>query len=154
MLRYTEFGISHMEVPGEDNLCIYISGCQNQCKNCHYPELKSPDEGELLADYFTDIIDLYDRLSSCVCFLGEGDLSEQSKEELIFYAKYIKSRGKKCCLYSGRDVEVEEWMKVFDFVKTGSYKEEFGPLHKKTTNQRFYRITDIGLEDITKEFWE
>lgn len=31
MRKYIEFGVSHMEVPGESCLCIYISGCDNNC---------------------------------------------------------------------------------------------------------------------------
>lgn len=154
MLRYTEFGISHLEVPGESNLCIYISGCPNKCKNCHYPELQSADYGELLSEYFMDIIALYKSLATCVCFMGEGDSSKQSKEELLKYAKFAKEMGLKVCLYSGRDVGVEEWMYVFDYVKTGSYKEELGAIDKRSTNQRLYRVVNKTIEDITEVFWE
>ena len=154
MLRYTEFGMSHREVPGESNLCIYISGCQNNCKNCHYPELKSPYEGEILSVYFEAIIGLYEPLSTCVCFMGEGDLTEQSRNELVTYARYIKSKGLKSCLYSGRDVYIEDWMYIFDYVKTGRYIEEAGSLYEKTTNQRLYHLVDKKIIDITDRFWK
>ena len=154
MLRYTEFGISHSEVPGESNLCIYISGCCNKCNNCHYPELQSTDYGEILSDYFMDIIDLYRPLATCVCFMGEGDLSKRSKEELLHYAKLIKDMGLKVCLYSGRDFGVEEWMYAFDYIKTGSYKEELGALDKRSTNQRLYHVVNNTVEDITELFWK
>lgn len=59
MLHYVEFGISHMEVPDEAALCIYISGCPNKCDNCHYQELQQVDAGEKLVTYFDHMIDLY-----------------------------------------------------------------------------------------------
>ena len=31
--------------------------------------------------------------------------------------------GKRVCLYSGRDVEPENWMNVFDYIKVGSYQQ-------------------------------
>ena len=152
MLRYMEFGLSNIEVPDETSLCIYISGCLNKCRNCHYPELQSADEGELLSKYFKDIIMLYESMFTCVCFLGEGDISAESRNELLKYTEYIRNKGLKSCLYSGRDTDVEAWMKAFDYVKTGSYKEEYGSLYKRTTNQRFYAILNDDIIDITAKF--
>ena len=57
--------------------------------------------------------------------------------------------------YSGRqelskDIELSN----FDFIKLGPYKEEFGPLNSKTTNQRFYKVNGKELIDITSRFWK
>lgn len=62
MLHYVEFGLSHMEVPGETALCIYISGCTNRCVNCHYTDLQQVSFGEMLAIYFEKMLDLYHRI--------------------------------------------------------------------------------------------
>ena len=86
-----------------------------------------------------NIIELYYSQVTCVCFLGEGGCSQESKNELLDYVKYITVRGLKVYLYSGRDVSIEEWMDCFDYVKLGSNKEEQGDLHSKTTNQRFFK---------------
>ena len=40
-------------------------------------------------------------------------------------------------------------MSLFDYVKVGPYKKEFGPLNERTTNQRLY----YHREDITSRFW-
>lgn len=155
MLHYVEFGLSHMEVPMETALCIYISGCQNRCVNCHYPELQNANEGEILSDYFEQILDLYHEYTTCVCFMGEGDCSADSRMELLQYIRDVHSRGYKACLYSGRDTVIEDWMKPFDYVKLGSYKEEFGPLTNRTTNQKMWeRLLDGSYTDITKLFWQ
>ena len=156
MLRYTEFGLSHLEVPGERALCIYLSGCANRCENCHCPELQLPDNGILLRPNIRNIVDLYRSQASCVCFLGEGSNSDQDRAELVYCAKYARSTGLKTCLYSGRDTEIEAWMDVFDYIKLGSYREEFGPLSLPMTNQRMYQradVGDVGYIDITAQFW-
>ena len=153
MLHYTEFCLSPYEVPGEQSICIYISGCPNRCKNCHYPELQMNDYGELLCTNFSDILELYSCQATCVCFLGEGKGSQKEKNELITYAEYVHDIGLKACLYSGRDVSIEAWMHVFDYVKSGSYHEELGALDSPTTNQRFYRKNTNGnYENITDIF--
>ena len=155
MLHYVEFGLSHMEVPKENTLCIYISGCQNRCVNCHYPELQNANEGEVLSDCFEQILDLYHEYTTCVCFMGEGDFSADSRTELFQYIREVHSRGYKACLYSGRDTVIEDWMKSFDYVKLGSYKEEYGPLTNKATNQKMWkRLLDGSYTDITELFWE
>lgn len=155
MLHYVEFGISHMEVPYDSALCIYISGCQNRCRECHYPELKNADEGEVLSDYFEQMLDLYHEYTTCVCFMGEGECSTDSRMELLQYVQEAHNRGYKVCLYSGRDTVIEDWMKSFDYVKTGSYIERFGPLTSKTTNQKMWcKLPDGSFTDITELFWE
>lgn len=153
MLRYTEFCLSPYEVPKEQSICIYISGCTNKCRNCHYPELQSSDNGELLYPHFADIVELYFNQASCICFLGEGKELPQEKKEFNSYAKYAHTKGLKTCLYSGRDTVIETWMHIFDYIKLGSYHEEFGALDSLTTNQRMYRKNSNNYyEDITYLF--
>lgn len=154
MLHYLEFGISHMEVPGETTLCIYISGCSNRCPKCHYVQLQDADVGEVLSEYFDLILNMYHMYTTCVCFMGEGDCSAESIGELRQYVLRSHARGYKCCLYSGRDTEIEEWMKVFDYLKIGSYNDAYGPLTSKSTNQKMYmRRSDNTFIDITYRFW-
>ena len=71
MLYYLDAGLSHDEIPFETSLCIYISGCINDCKDCHYPELKLYEYGDRLRDSFYQLVDLYSEQISCVCFMGE-----------------------------------------------------------------------------------
>ena len=85
--------------------------------------------------------------------MGEGQ--ERDRHQLIEANKYIKKRGLKTCLYSGRDVTIEEWMKVFNYIKIGSFQKDKGPLYSKKTNQRLYKLAgdDDKAEDITYLFW-
>ena len=153
MLKYTEVALSHREVPGEVSICIYISGCLNRCTDCHYPELQQADYGDPLSFYYSDIIDLYLRQATCVCFLGEGSCSAEDVDALQRYAAYARDKGLKTCLYSGRDVDIEPWMYCFDYVKLGSYQPTLGPLDSPTTNQRMFRKGTNAFRDITNLFW-
>ena len=153
MLRYIDFGLSHMEVPGEASTCIYIAGCPNRCPDCHYPELQSRDSGEPLRENIEIILAFYGSIASCVCFLGEGEAGEAERNELVDYAEKAHGLGLKCCLYSGRDTVIEDWMHMFDYVKLGSYRKECGPINLSATNQRMYKKTSTGFVDITRKFW-
>ena len=51
MLLYASAGISELEIPGKRSLVIYISNCQNSCKNCHTSFLQK-SYGDLLNDFF------------------------------------------------------------------------------------------------------
>lgn len=153
MLYYTEAGLSHLEVPDETALCIYISGCSNRCANCHYPQLQLPDYGDMLKAHFSKLVDLYSRAATCVVFLGEGRGTSEDREELLGYCGLAHTRGMKTCLYSGRDTQIEDWMQNFDYIKLGSYDPKYGPLNVPTTNQRMFKKTKKGYVDITNFFW-
>ena len=65
--------------------------------------------------------------------------------------------------YSGQEAinkAVLESISNFDYIKVGSYIEEFGPLNKQTTNQTMYKVLYDKegeykmLEDITYKFWK
>lgn len=153
MLYYTEVGISNFEVPNENALCIYISGCQNNCTECHYSELQQLNYGDTLAENYTKIIDLYIKYVTCICFMGEGQNRHIERKELIFYSSYAHMKGLKTCLYSGRETAIEKWMEIFDYIKIGSYKNKLGSLNNPLTNQRMYKKLGQLYIDITKEFW-
>ena len=76
-IYYTEVDLSPYEVPNEQSLCIYISGCQQVCQNCHYPDLRKANYGEPLIDFFEKLLELYFYQATCVCFLGEGENTPQ-----------------------------------------------------------------------------
>lgn len=153
MLKYTEIALSHLEVPNETALCIYLSGCLHRCEHCHYPELQLPDYGDDLSAHYAEIIDLYLSQATCVCFLGEGKCGSEEKDEFGNFVSCAQAKGLKTCLYSGRDVEIEPWMQVFDYLKLGSYQPSRGPLSCLSTNQRMFRKNGDAFLDITSLFW-
>ena len=66
------------------------------------------------------------------------------------------SKGLKVCVYSGAD-DMEIFSNficdsVIDYLKIGSYKQEFGGLNSVNTNQRMYKIVDSQISDITEQF--
>lgn len=154
MLYFVDACVSYDEIPNKQSLCIYISGCLHNCKDCHYPELKEKDYGDILAESFYQLVDLYSKLVECVCFMGEGACGTEEKREFLEYTEYIHSKNLDAALYSGRDLEKnEEWMDSFDYVKLGSYQPEKGSIIEKTTNQRLYKKENDKYIDITEIFW-
>lgn len=152
MLKYVDTKVVFAEVPDEITLAINISNCPCQCKGCHSSYL-AQDIGEPLdLQHLTNLIDSNKGIT-CVCIMG-GDANPSEVDDI---AQDIKEYYPelKVGWYSGRqelskDIELSN----FDFIKLGPYKEEFGPLNSKTTNQRFYKVNGKELIDITSRFWK
>ena len=87
----------------------------------------------------------------CFLFMGEG----KDHSRLMELVRYIKENYTiKVAIYSGRDKVETEYYGLFDYVKVGGYKEEYGPLNKETTNQKLFKVKDGKLyENITYKFW-
>lgn len=154
MLKYVNHDIVFQEYPDEVTLAINLSLCPNFCPGCHSPQL-SGDIGEVLTEErLCALLDEYLDEITCVGLMG-GDNDTLEVERLC---KLVKTRYHgmiKTGWYSGRD-ELPEGihLEAFDYIKTGSYREEYGPLKSPTTNQRLYRVNDHKLEDITSRFWK
>ena len=137
-LKYVGYSIVMQEVPNEISLAINISGCPYRCKGCHSQYLWEYI-GSYLADDIDELLNKYDGLISCVCFMG-GD---QNEEDLIFCLDKIKDKSLKTCLYTGNDSInnlSNQLLKRLDYLKIGRYIEELGGLNCKTTNQKMYNL--------------
>lgn len=152
MLKYVDTKVVFQEVPDEITLAINISNCPCHCEGCHSPYL-AEDIGEPLdLQHLTNLIDSNKGIT-CVCIMG-GDANPSEVDDI---AQDIKEYYPelKVGWYSGRQ-ELSEDIELgnFDVIKLGPYKEEFGPLNSRTTNQRFYKVNDGELVDITNKFWK
>ena len=150
MLKYVDTLVSFSEVPDEITLCINITGCKIGCKNCHSPYL-AEDIGNILnLQALTSLIDSNSGIT-CVCIMG-GDANPSEVDDIAqdikeYYPKL------KVAWYSGKqELSKDINLEFFDFIKLGPYIEELGPLNSKTTNQRFYKIENNKLIDITYKF--
>lgn len=164
MIKYIEEDtlVAFREVPNEVSLCINISNCQNHCPGCHSSYLLKNIGRELDFKAIDELIEKNDGIT-CFCFMGEGNDPETLKNDIL----YIKENYKdiKVALYSGREEVNEDWLwNNLNYLKIGPYNEEFGPLDKKTTNQRMYeygyfQVIQVngkdrnGWKDITYKFW-
>ena len=151
MLKYLNTQVTFAEVPDEITLCINITGCKNGCKNCHSSYLAQDIGTELT---FNEVRKLINKNSgiSCIAFMG-GD-SEPKRIDAL--ASFVTNHYQlKVAWYSGRQ-ELSNHIDLynFDYIKLGPYKEEFGPLNSRTTNQRFYKVSDGELINITSKFWK
>lgn len=150
-MKYTETQIVFKEVPDEVTLAVNISNCPCHCEECHSSYL-AEDIGEELD--WTNLNKLITKNTgiTCVSFMG-GD---SDPAMVNMRARQIKDTYPdiKTAWYSGRQelsdkIELEH----FDFVKLGPYIPSKGGLASKTTNQRFYRIEDKQMIDVTHLFW-
>ena len=151
MLKYVDTKVTFSEVPDEISLCINISNCPCHCKNCHSSYLAQDIGTELT---FNEVRKLIKKNSgiSCIAFMG-GD-SEPKRIDAL--ASFVTNHYQlKVAWYSGRQ-ELSNHIDLynFDYIKLGPYKEEFGPLNSRTTNQRFYKVSDGELINITSKFWK
>jgi anaerobic ribonucleoside-triphosphate reductase activating protein len=152
MLKYVDTKVVFAEIPDEITLAINISGCPCNCKGCHSSYL-AEDIGEPLdLQHLTNLIDSNKGIT-CVCIMG-GDANPSEVDDI---AQDIKEYYPelKVGWYSGRqELSKDIDLCNFDAIKLGPYKEEFGPLNSKTTNQRFYKVSDGELIDITSRFYD
>lgn len=154
MLKYADVKVVFREVPDEIALAINITNCPCHCKGCHSDYLAN-DFGEPLDAVSLDkLIESHPGIS-CVSFMG-GDAEPDAVFSLA--SRVRETRGLKTCWYSGRPLPEDlSVLSCLDFVKTGPFIPECGPLDSPTTNQRFHRIVQdagksIFLEDITYMF--
>ena len=160
MLKYVDSEVTFSEIPDEITLCINISNCPCHCKGCHSSYLAEDIGEELNIDSLHELIS-NNKGITCISLMG-GD----SNPKEVFLAKVIKLNKSelKVAWYSGRqELSKDIDLGNVDYIKLGPYIEELGPLNRKTTNQRMYRIVldhyDDGtsgyeLEDITHKFWK
>lgn len=152
MLKYVDAKVVFAEVPDEVTLAINISNCPCHCKGCHSPYLAEDIGNVLNLQALTSLIDSNSGIT-CVCIMG-GDANPNKVDDIAqdikeYYPKL------KVAWYSGKqELSKDINLEFFDFIKLGSYKEEFGPLNSKNTNQRFYKVNGKELIDITNKFWK
>ena len=150
MLKYLNTQVTFSEVPDEITLCINITGCKIGCKNCHSSYL-AENIGEELNSFSLKELISNNKGITCISFMG-GDSSPSKIDAL---AQWVKINYPiKTAWYSGRqELSKDINLNNFNFIKLGPYIEDLGPLNSKTTNQRFYRIEENKLVDITNLFW-
>ena len=158
-MKVASVDIVFQEIPGEVTLALNLSNCPCHCPGCHSPHL-AEDIGEPLDEALLDsLIAQYAGLITCVAFMG-GDANPAEVARLAAHVKGLKT-----AWYSGRQYTPENLNTLinpntpstpipFTFIKFGPYVESLGGLKSPTTNQRLYKKTDTGWEDITHLFWK
>ena len=150
-MKWTTAQVVFREFPDEVTLAINLSRCPNRCRGCHSPQLRE-DIGEYL-DMITidNLIEDHPQIT-CIGFMG-GDANP---EEIAFFAKMIKEDYPhlKVGWYSGRYLLPDDMIvDNLDYVKTGPYIPEKGPLSNPNTNQRMWKRNGRSWDDITYRFW-
>jgi len=138
MLKFSSYDIVMQEIPNEVSLVFSIVGCKLACKGCHSSYLWDENSGEELTDkVFTDLLNKYNGLISCVLFMGG-----EWEENLISKLKIAKSLGLKTALYTGlpRKKVNTKIIEQLNFLKTGRWVEKLGGLSSETTNQKLINL--------------
>lgn len=151
MLKYLNTQVTFSEVPDEITLCINITGCKIGCKNCHSSYLAEDIGEELNIDSLHELIS-NNKGITCVSFMG-GDSNPKEVDYLASIVKEYYSL--KTAWYSGRQElskDIRLWN--FSYIKLGPYMEDKGALDNVNTNQRFYKVVNDELIDITSVFWK
>lgn len=155
-LKFLNTSIGFREVPDEISLLINITNCPCRCAGCHSPELWE-DAGKLLdLESLQSLLLSYAyRLKSpvtCITFLGDGG----NMEDLGKLVEYCHKKGFLTCIYTGNTGVYEAVVhsrQTLDYIKVGRYMKEMGPLDSPSTNQRFYKIHYLQLQDGTDNGW-
>ena len=143
MLKYVNTDIVFQEIPDEVTLAVNISNCPCRCPGCHSTYLWQDIGQPLTGDVMDRFMQKYGDGITCVV----ASLSRYMHE---------KYPGIKLGWYSGRtETKRHTAASLFDYVKSGPYKEALGGLKSKTTNQRLYKRDGDGqFVDITSRFWK
>jgi anaerobic ribonucleoside-triphosphate reductase activating protein len=157
MLKYTDTEIVFREIPDEITLAINISGCPIHCPDCHSKELWKDIGKDLTQRALERMIRESDGIT-CVAFMG-GDAEP---DIILLLASVIKREfpDLKVAWYSGRDqiAAGPEHYLCLDYIKTGPFIKERGPLDNPNTNQHLYKkVYEDGnthFVDITYKFWK
>lgn len=152
MLKYVDTAVVFQEIPDETTLAVNLSRCPCHCPGCHSRHLWD-DIGEPLTE---EVIDgwmaTYGGEITCLCLMG-GDAEPAAVDGLAAYVRRRYPRYR-VAWYTGRTrISREIDRSHFDYIKVGPYIAHLGPLKSRTTNQRLYRLTAEGTEDITARFW-
>ena len=152
MIKYVpeDTSVVFLEIPDEICCAINIANCPHRCDGCHSQYLRKDIGDELNKDVIDRLLNKHNGIT-CILFMG-GDADKDCLSKL---ADYVRSNNIKSAWYSGEDtLDLDYYKQHYDYIKVGSYKREFGPLDKRTTNQRLYMITDNHIDDITYKFWK
>lgn len=148
MLKYTTAQVTFREIPDEVTLCINISGCPIRCPDCHSKELWEDIGEDLTRSTLLRLIE-ENKGITCVCFMG-GDNDVNYLLELAYLIKNTYNDNIKIAWYSGRN----KIYNIFDYVKIGPYKKEYGSLDNIKTNQRLFKSNFADINNDKYWYWE
>lgn len=114
----TQYNINHFAFE------IYLSGCNNDCKNCHNPTYKCFSYGEVINyDKLKTRINKFDDIIKNIWVLG-GEPFDQNESELIDFFSFISNTNKRIWVFT-KYYKIKPIFKPFiNYLKVGEYNEE------------------------------
>ncbi len=151
MLKFYNYDIVFQEVPDEVTLALNITGCPNHCPGCHSMHLWKDEGIDMTEETLRKVISPYLKSVTCVGLMG-GD---QDPDEIQHLAHWLRQTFStlKIAWYSGKETLPDGFdIHCVDYIKLGPWIASRGTLKDPNTNQRLYRVTKNGMEDITARF--
>jgi len=113
------------------------------------------NKGEVLDENrLTGLLDKYGNAVTCICFMG-GDSFPEEVEHLASFLRKKTNCRIKTGWYSGKPKLPSNCsLQYFNYIKLGPYIESLGGLNSASTNQRFYRIENKEMVDMTSCFYK
>ena len=138
MLRYWDVDITFQELPDNVSLIFSMSGCKNNCEDCHWEGLnkRTYDFPQLNYSVIEKQLNRYHGYVTNILFMGGEWDSECLKDIMDPIRKHFPELA--ISLYSGKTFKelkniicFEDW----DYIKAGPYLKERGDLKDPNTNQ-------------------
>ena len=132
---------SFIDYPDKTAMIVFMAGCLHNCKGCQNPELQDPNHGVNTST--EELIQTFQKMSLCDCVVFSGGDPLYQTPALLEACEAFS----KICeigVYTGHKLEdvPQELFSQINFLKTGPWIEEMGPLSSPTTNQKCWDIID------------
>ena len=84
-----------------------------------------------------------------------GDSEPNEVERLAIFVRKSTNNKVKTAWYSGKqNFPPSCSLHNFNYIKLGAYMEELGGLDSPKTNQRFYKVINGKMIDMTEKWWK
>lgn len=143
MIKFLNTDIVFREIPSEVSLAFNITNCTHKCIGCHSPDLRKDIGTELNDSVLIRHIKINNGIT-CVLFLGGlyKDIISLVKKVSNIFPEI------KWAWYTG-DNYIDMTDLSLDYIKTGEYIEDLGPINIKGSNQKLYKKIDHEYVDVT-----
>lgn len=140
---------------------IYVSGCTNQCEDCHNPESWNFNQGEALNNELIAKIKeeiLSNPMLTGITISGGDPMHPKNAEGLLYLLKELSVLNKNIWVYTGHTIEEIlnsknknriNALQYIDILVDGKYKKDLRELStfRGSSNQRFIKAKDIKFND-------
>lgn len=169
-----DLGFSEFPVADQWSVNVYVSGCENNCENCHNKHIQDFTYGTVLsANSLVKSIHSYSirTHTKSIVLLGGDPLHPYNRPDVEETCKILHQEGYNICVYTGYILDelknIDVLSKYIRFLKTGRYLENMAQKPGKSfiikggetvniltlgsKNQNMYEMINTKLTQISKD---